>query len=156
MTEGWEDAARGTWRAPAPWWRRVWVVTPLLVVLGAGTAALSPDVRHQILLSTTRVDPEFVELSFVDESLARACLRTSQGSGFAFVVRSHLDAPARLPWTVEVTGGPTLRGDLDTRPGMDAAATVRYRPPRAAYTVRIALEGRPEHLVLHCGAGGAP
>ncbi|TCJ30891.1 hypothetical protein [Nocardioides jejuensis] len=160
MTDGWEDAGHGNWRAPAPWWKRVWVVTPLLVVVGAGAVAASPDLRHQVALSTTRVDPQFVELSFADETLARACLHTSQGSGFVIAVRSHLDAPAMLHWTATVSAGrsvgrgPAPHGDLDTRPGETVDATVRYAAPGRSYTVTINLTGRPEHLVLQCGEGG--
>lgn len=152
-------------RAGPPVWARAWVVTLALAAVVGVAVLVSPDLRRELELSTTRVDHPFLELSFADEVLARACLHTEHGDGVEVVLRSHLDAPEEIAWRATLTPRRDRRRDdpesrakveerlsgvFDTTPGRADRAVVRYLAPDAAYTLRVELDGRPEHLVLHC------
>jgi hypothetical protein len=139
----------------APWWARAWVVTLALTCVAAGAIALSPALRHQVRESVTRAPQPFLELYFADEVLARACLKTEQGSAAQIAVRSHLQDPATLEWRAVLSGSKQhFSGTLDTVPGAVTTTVIRYKAPSMEYTLKVALVGRSEHLVLHCGGEG--
>lgn len=136
-------------------WTRALPVTAALLVVGIVAALLSPAVRHQLSLSFQRQSAHYVELYFPDETAARACAITSDGKlQVAATVRSHLAAPAALPYSVSVTGSDgttaSAAGVVSTTPGTASAFTANVVVPSAAYTVQVQLTGRSERLLLHC------
>lgn len=139
--------------------RRATGAVPVLlagIVVAAVVLVISPAARHQLTLSTSRSADPYLEMSFVDETAARACTTDGAEQSISIRLRSHLDDAASVPYLIEVSSADRvvdrLGGAAATEPGEAADVVQRVRvPTTGAYEVTASLPGRPERLALHCG-----
>jgi hypothetical protein len=140
--------------------RRRWTgalpIAAAVLAVSILVALLSPAVRRQLSLSFQRQPSHYVELYFTDETSARNCPVSTDGTlHLAAAVRSQLAAPTALPYAVTVTGtdgtASTKTGVVATWPGVTTDLSTAVAVPSTPYTLQVQLTGRTERLVLHCG-----
>lgn len=149
--------------APTPARQAPRVVTVLagvgLVVLLLGLlAVVSPTVRSQLALSTSRQDAAYVETYFTQVEQARACNSERPRYVAEVGVLSHLDRAETVPYVVTLDplrgdGSRTAKGEVETTPGEESVVKVAVRKPSRRYTVTITFPGRDQRLVVHCAGG---
>lgn len=136
-------------------------VVPVVCVLAlVCTIAIiaSPALRRQLDLSLTRQPDPYVEMYFADVAAARSCHSVHGATHLRVRVASHLTAPARLRYRARVVAsgvrrdGQAVTGRVATTPGEASTFTTTLHVPRRAYSVRVALVGRPVQLIVHCAA----
>lgn len=125
-----------------------------VLLVGLCAAIVSPAVRHGLAESFQRQPERYVELYFADESAARTCPAREGTVQVVATVRSHLAGPVAMPYvvTVAVDAATIARsaGVVGTTPGRAADFGAALAVPASAYTIEVALPGRPERLLVHC------
>jgi hypothetical protein len=151
---------------PGRWFQRVLPVTGILLLLVAVLAALVPQFRSELRLSVTREPERYVDLYFIEaasgslEGGQTTCTRDRSDIAVDFVVRSHLGATARIPYSITVKparkGLKPRRAHGAVRLSPGSSKTLHETlalPARTAYVVTVSLPGRQQHLRAHCGKG---
>ena len=138
-----------TGRPGGPWWLGAVPVLALLGLVTAGGAVASPTLRHQLAVSTHRLPTPYVELAFASPTAARTCSPDVNAQGLQVALASHLDRTTVFGWHAGRS-----RGHLSVAPGSTGHFGVPLPAHRPA-TVTVALDGRPEKLVLHCSGAAS-
>lgn len=149
---------------PARWFRRVLPVTALAVALVALAALVSPTVREQLVLSTSRQAQPYVELYFArtPTGTQAVCTRNARSVQVRFTIASHLRDTRNLTYRVSVDpAGRTARtqrerGSVALAP--DASRDVRANFPVSRgsdYVVSVRLPGLDQRLRARCDGAGS-
>jgi len=157
------DEHRASQDAGAPrWHQRALPVLGGVLAVVALAAALSPGVRHQLVLSSTHQRQSFVELYFAEapDGTRALCAQDGARATVSFTVASHLDEPRELAYVVSVdrrggaadrSAGRTQEGTVHVRPGEVAHVDRVVRGAGAAYDVAVRLPGSDQEIRAHCG-----
>jgi hypothetical protein len=152
------EPARGAEQAPR-WYQRVLPVTGLAVALIAVAALVSPAVRDQVSLSTSRQDQPYVELYFAraaSQTGQAVCTTKGASARVRFVVASHLDDRQAVAYRVSVD--PTAKGRRTQRrhgsvrvtPGALVEVRKAFSLPGRGYTVSVRLPALRQLLRARC------